>query len=121
MLRLSTATIEQTLIVYCIHCSDPAVYRKTTWHCDPDAEQHDSQYGHENPQQAPSVSNKDGLQLVANAARRVWEELYIHKKPVSEIKRHLKLLKELNLTNVRNLTFIFSDNRRCVQGGNRNR
>ena len=66
-------------------CSDTAVYRKTTWHCDPDADQNNSQYTHENPPNAPSMSNKDGLQLVANAARRVWEELYIHKKPVSEV------------------------------------
>ena len=26
---------------------------------------------------------KEGLQLVAHAAHRVWDELYIHKKPVS--------------------------------------
>ena len=26
---------------------------------------------------------REGLQLVAHAAHRVWDELYIHKKPVS--------------------------------------
>ena len=29
-----------------------------------------------------SPENPEGLQLVANAAKRVWEELYVCKKPV---------------------------------------
>ena len=41
-----------------------------------------------NQQQAESAAaaagqNKEGLQLLANAAKRVWEELYVCKKPVS--------------------------------------
>ena len=60
------------------------------WHCDPDAEEHNTQHNYESPNKAP-MTNKDGLQLVANAARRVWEELYVHKKPVSGIKKLLKI------------------------------
>ena len=61
--------------------SDPPMLRQTTWHVDPDGES-DSEAEHLT-RPADSSSNAEGFQLVANASKRVWEELYVCKKPVS--------------------------------------
>lgn len=62
--------------------------RATTWHVDPDVSQDfDSMEvpsnGCYNKSDAATSALTQGMQLVAAAARRVWEELYIFKKPVS--------------------------------------
>lgn len=51
---------------------------KTTWHLNLDAEG----TGFESQGRRGKVAT-EGLYLVSTAAKRVWEELYVHKKPVS--------------------------------------
>ena len=53
--------------------------RQTTWHVDPDGE---SDQEETISRSADSSGNTEGFQLVSNAAKRVWEELYVCKKPV---------------------------------------
>ena len=60
-------------------CSDPPALRQTTWHVDHDWDEKPIlQRG------GSAMDNGEGLQLVATAAKRVWEELYVCKKPVSK-------------------------------------
>ena len=51
---------------------------------------------------------KEGLQLVAHAAHRVWDELYIHKKPVSGEMCFLLLLFLTYLSKLRRLSLSLS-------------
>ena len=56
--------------------------RMTTWHCDPDASDSDSSNSSGSVARQNSVLEQ-GMHVVAVAAKRVWDELYICKKPVS--------------------------------------
>ncbi|XP_064637335.1 WD repeat and FYVE domain-containing protein 3-like isoform X3 [Lineus longissimus] len=56
----------------------PSALRTTTWHIDPDADEI------EITKSGESTGTQEGLQLIANAATRVWEELYVCKKPALE-------------------------------------
>ncbi len=67
------------LLLLTLH-SDPLSLRTTTWHVDPEE---DSDSEEELRKREAMTQNSEGLQLVANAAKRVWEELYVCKKPVS--------------------------------------
>ena len=42
-------------------------------------------------------SNPEGLVLLANAAKRVWEELYVSKKPVRTYTIPLSLFNQIDL------------------------
>ncbi len=71
------------IITLCITCySNPPGLRTTTWHIDDNTTAKDSS----NPGSAPwdPVKNEEGLQLLAAAARRVWDEMYFSKKLVSD-------------------------------------
>ena len=62
--------------------SDPPGLRTTTWHVDiSSTSDTDSEDRYTDP-----VHSAEGLLLLATAARRVWDELYICKKPVSYFK-----------------------------------
>ena len=56
---------------------------KTTWHFSVDDQ---DMVMRDPPTEGPSRKTKavlEGLQLVSTAAKRVWQELYVCKKPVS--------------------------------------
>ncbi|XP_048248442.1 WD repeat and FYVE domain-containing protein 3-like isoform X1 [Haliotis rufescens] len=63
--------------------------RQTTWHVDPDAVDADPNSQTppaEKPRQTAPTNSvlKEGMHLVATAAKRVWDELYVCKKPALE-------------------------------------
>ncbi|XP_035824115.1 WD repeat and FYVE domain-containing protein 3 isoform X2 [Aplysia californica] len=64
--------------------------RMTTWHVDPDAStvhELDSPVASSDSADRPELTNPalcQGMQLVATAAKRVWDELYVFKKPALE-------------------------------------
>ncbi|XP_041362357.1 WD repeat and FYVE domain-containing protein 3-like isoform X2 [Gigantopelta aegis] len=61
--------------------------RMTTWHCDPDASDSDSPGSSSNSLATTGRQNsvlEQGMHVVAVAAKRVWDELYICKKPALE-------------------------------------
>ncbi|KAI0236471.1 WD repeat and FYVE domain-containing protein 3 [Lamellibrachia satsuma] len=67
--------------------SDPPLLRMTTWHIDREMDSGDravdsDEGGAAGPQYAPCGAG--GTHLLATAASRVWEELYIGKKPAIE-------------------------------------
>ncbi|ESO89055.1 hypothetical protein LOTGIDRAFT_154132 [Lottia gigantea] len=55
--------------------------RTTTWHVEPDS---NDNVDNTTTSIEPNSVLSEGMQLVANAARRVWDELYIFKKPALE-------------------------------------
>jgi len=70
-------------------CSSPPGLRKTTWHVDATTSSAAAAaVGGEldevaaTQQQQPLIDNSDAQRLLAIAANRVWEELYVCKKPV---------------------------------------
>ena len=72
---LSTMILHVYHRFHTIFRSDPPGLRTTTWHVDPSSA---SDTDTDDP-----VNSAEGLLLLATAARRVWDELYICKKPVS--------------------------------------
>ena len=60
--------------------------RTTTWHVDDLEASSDSssdmQQQTTSGREYPTAKNQEGQQLLAQAAKRVWEELYISKKQV---------------------------------------
>ena len=70
------------MIILCYY-SDVTSLRTTTWHVD-SSDNDDLASDSEMllRQQLEASSNAEVLQLLATAAKRVWEELYVCKKPV---------------------------------------
>lgn len=63
--------------------SNPPALRTTVWHMDPEGySDSDSELSSLSRPPEQLSSGVEGLQLLAAAARRVWEELFVCKKPV---------------------------------------
>lgn len=75
-----------TFVLYII--SDPPGMRTTTWHVDVSSATSDTD---SEDKYTDPVHSAEGLLLLATAARRVWDELYICKKPVSVLSRTSRL------------------------------
>ena len=66
--------------VFCL-CSSPPGLRRTTWHVSDTSAEMDQQRDSVTQRQSV-LDNTDAQQLLTVAANRVWEELYVCKKPV---------------------------------------
>ena len=67
-------------------CSEPPCLRTTTWHVDTDGSSDSDDEGTRHKKkkaQVERMNSGEGMQLLSTAAQRVWEELYVCKKPVS--------------------------------------
>lgn len=81
--QFTNETIDETLGYPC-YCSEKPAVKTTVWHADfVDSD--------EDPMSEDNSGSNQGLQLIANAAKRVWEEVYICKKPVSFMWKQFKL------------------------------
>ena len=77
-----------------VNLSEPKA-RATTWHVEPEQsvpyQSHSVDLENQNGSSSPATMRRamsnpalvQGMQLVSAAAKRVWDELYIYKKPVS--------------------------------------
>lgn len=86
-------------IFLCEFYSSPPVLRRTTWHVetaeassDSESEMMSNAKMQVAAEFAASSSNFEGRQLLSTAAKRVWDELYVCKKPVSS-KLFFKVMK----------------------------